>query len=167
MIKEQTEHGFPGHASEYERVELNLDPAAFNLIQVVVEDMLIRILKYARLIVVQTTKGPKEDSKSRRNLITGRDIDTAVQVLRECSPMLVGGPRTVLQKSKLTAAAKAATKGRVSTPRSGAPRARAKANTSKRSASAKSKGSRSRPKAKPAKASGASKHKAKRAKKSK
>ena len=118
MIKEQTEHGFPGHASEYERVELNLDPAVFNLIQVVVEDMLIRILKYARFIVVQTTKGPKEDSKSRRNLITGRDIDTAVQVLRECSPMLVGGPRTVVQKSKLTAAAKAAAKGRVATPRS-------------------------------------------------
>ena len=83
------------------RKELRLEPAAFNLIQLVVEDVLIRIMQYANYIVRETTKGPKDTSKPRRNIINGRDIDTAVTVLKECFPMLAGAPRVLFHKSEM------------------------------------------------------------------
>ena len=81
---------------------LKLDASAFNLIHIILEEQLIQIIQYASFIVQETTKGPKEDSKPRRSIINGRDIFTAVSVLKDCLPILRGGPRNVLTKKNVT-----------------------------------------------------------------
>jgi hypothetical protein len=148
MLKEQTEHDVQGIGSEYRRVIFKLQPAAFNLIQLVLEDILIKVIKYAAYIVRETTKGAKADASPRRTIVTRRDINTACAVLRECYPILQSGPRVVIPKTKLTPAAKSVALRRVAPPRGKSASAKAKAK-SKGKAKAKAK-SKSKAKAKPA-----------------
>ncbi len=102
MIREQTEHPAEGYAEPYVGKLLKLDASAYNLIHIIIEEQIIQIIQYASFIVQETTKGPKEDSKPRRTMINGRDVFTAVWVLKDCLPILRGGPRTVLSKKDIT-----------------------------------------------------------------